>query len=334
MSSLRASAPEPVREPDPAMPATRPGLALGLMALSAVLFSVMNSLARAATTSTSWATVASTRAAIGAVVAYSVARARGGTVAAKDYRAVFWRSFFGTISMLSTFYALSSKAVSLGDVTTLLNLSPVFLAVLAPLVLKERTSGLVVGAIGLALGGVIFVVRPSFVFGGGASFGMAVTSGPSASVTALVATTAALSTSIAMMMLRRVGQTESPEAIAFHFSVFAAVVLFGFSLFDLRMPSPRDAVFMLLAGLSAGVAQLAMTRAYSLESAARVGGLSYLAVPTSALLGTMFLGEHLGPTTPVGMGLVIAGGVLITTRGRIRSAGTRSETKSVVASRP
>lgn len=283
------------------------------MALSAVLFSTMNFLARVATASTSWATVAATRAVIGALVAYGVARARGRSVAARDARAVFWRSFFGTISMLSTFYALSSKTLSLGDVVTLLNVSPVFLAIFAPFVLKERTSRLVALAIGVALTGVVFVVRPSFVFGAVVT-AAASTTGPSAATTAAVAIGAALSTSIAMMMLRRVGQTESPEAIAFHFSVFAAVVLTGISLFDLRAPSARDALFMVLAGLCAGIAQLSMTRAYSLESAARVGGMSYLAVPASALLGTLFLDERLGPTTTLGMILVIAGGVLVTTR--------------------
>jgi drug/metabolite transporter (DMT)-like permease len=76
---------------------------------------------------------------------------------------------------------------------------------------------------------------------------------------------------------------------------------------------------ILLAGICAGFAQLAMTRAYSLENAARVGGMSYLAVPVSALFGTHFLDERLGPTTTVGMILVVAGGVLVTTRPRVAS---------------
>ena len=52
-------------------------------------------------------------------------------------------------------------------------------------------------------------------------------SGPSAATTAAVAVSAAFFASIAMMMLRRVGKTENPEAIAVHFSVFAAVVMMG-----------------------------------------------------------------------------------------------------------
>lgn len=284
------------------------------MALSAVLFALMNFLARLATTSASWATVGAVRAIVGAIVALMVARMRGRSLAAKDGRAVFWRSLLGTIAMLSTFYVLSSRTVSLGNTVTLLNLSPVFLAVLAPVFLRERTSAAVAIAIALALGGVALVVRPTFLFGAeGNSITLASSSGgPSASTTVLVAVLAALSTSIAMMLLRRVGRTETAEAVAFHFSLFAAATLTGLSLFDLRAPSPRDAACMVAAGLCAGFAQLAMTRAYALEHAARVSGMSYLSVVASALLGAVAFGERPGPTAIAGMALVIAGGLLVT----------------------
>ena len=292
------------------------------MALSATLFAVMNFLARLATTSASWARVAAVRAAVGAIVALVLARMRGRSLAAKDKRAVFWRSLLGTLSMLSTFYALSSRTMTLGNTVTLLNLAPVCLAVLAPFFLHERTSGAVAIAIGVALTGVVLVVRPAFLFGdvSDATSIAAASSGPSSTTTVVVALLAALSTSIAMMFLRRVGKTESTEAIAFHFSTFAALTMGVISLFDVRLPTLRDALCMIGAGICAGFAQLAMTRAYALEQAARVSGMSYLSVVASALLGTALLHEPgPGPTAIAGMTLVIAGG-LIVTFARSRSA--------------
>lgn len=288
--------------------------ALGLMALGAMLFALMNVLARLATESASWASVAAVRALVGALVAFSVARLRGRSLAAKNARAVFWRSLFGTVAMLSTFYALSSRTVSLGNTVTLLNLSPVFLAVLAPVFLRERTSAAVALAIGLALAGVVLVVRPTFLFGASATDAVTTTAtiGPSPGVTVLVAVLAALSTSMAMMLLRRVGQTENAEAIAFHFSLFAAMTMGIISLFDLRPPTMRDTLCMVGAGFSAGFAQLAMTRAYALDHAARVSGMSYLSVVVSALLGAGMLGERPGPTAIGGMTLVIVAGLLVT----------------------
>lgn len=275
------------------------------MAGAAVLFSLMNFFAKLATTSSSWMTAGAVRALVGAFVAIGVARLRGASLAIKDRRAIFWRSLVGTLAMASTFYALSSRTLSLGDTVTLLNLTPVFLALLAPLFLGERTSFAIVVALALSLAGVVLVVHPSFAFGPS-------TGGPSAALTAALAALAAFLASIAMMLLRRVGPTETAEGIAVHFSLFAAVSLGLLSLSDLRMPTPRDALFMVAAGLFAGLGQIAMTRAYSLERAARVGSMSYLAVVTSAILGAVVLGEQPSASALLGMALVVSGGLVVT----------------------
>jgi drug/metabolite transporter (DMT)-like permease len=298
----------------PPGPARSPAAALTLMATSAILFALMNLLARLATTSAPWATVAAVRATVGVFVAFTVARIRGRSLAATNRKAIFWRSLFGTISMTLSFYALSSRTVSLGNTVTLLNLVPLFIAILAPIFLRESTSPLVAVAIAVAFTGVIFIVRPTFIFGGGEEHGLGV-AGPSATMTTIAAVCAACASSIAMMLLRRVGQTESAEVIAFHFSIFAAVTMTIIASFHLRVPSTRDALCMLGAGVCAGLGQLGMTRAYALEHAARVSGMGYLSVVASALLGALLLGEHPTSTAILGMGLVIAGGLLVTLRG-------------------
>jgi drug/metabolite transporter (DMT)-like permease len=283
------------------------------MAASAVLFAFMNFFARLASSSASWASVGAVRAAVGALVAIGVARSRGTSLVARDRRAVLWRSLLGTLSMIGTFYALSSRTLSLGDTVTLFNLTPVFLALLAPIFLRERTTSGVVVALALSLAGVVLVLHPSFVFGDHAARTIApLHGGPSARVTAGVAVLTAFTSSLAMMMLRRVGRTETPEAVAAHFSIFAAIALAIVSIFDLRVPTLRDAGFMIAAGVCAGFAQLAMTKAYALEAAAKVAGMSYLAVVTSALLGAAVLREVPSLTAVAGMVLVIAGGVVVT----------------------
>jgi drug/metabolite transporter (DMT)-like permease len=274
------------------------------MALGATLFALMNFFARLASSSASWASVGAVRAFIGALVAVAVARMRRAPLVVNDKRAMFWRSLLGTTAMVATFYALSSRTLSLGDTATLLNFTPVFLAILAPIFLRERTSFGVAFAIALSLAGVMLILRPASVFG---------THGPSSAsshTTALVALLAALSSSIAMMLLRKMGRKESAEAIALHFSLFATVTMLVFALFDPRIPTARDAFFMIAAGVCAGFAQIAMTRAYALEAAARVGGIGYVAVVVSALLGAIALHERPDAIAIAGMLLVIAGGLL------------------------
>jgi drug/metabolite transporter (DMT)-like permease len=208
--------------------------------------------------------------------------------------------------MGATFYALSSRTLPLADTVTLLNLTPLFLAALAPFVLGERTTLAVALALLLSLAGVVLVLHPSF------SWRASELPGPSAGATALVAVLAAFISSLAMMLLRRVGRTESPEAIALHFSLFAAAVLSALSLLDLRMPTARDAAFTGVAGVCAGFGQLAITRAYALERAARVSGMGYLAVVASGLLGAAVLGERPAGGAVLGMLLVVAGGLIVT----------------------
>jgi drug/metabolite transporter (DMT)-like permease len=276
------------------------------MALGAVLFALMNFFARLASSSASWMTIGGVRALIGALVALAVARMRGTSLVANDRWAMFWRSLFGTAAMGTTFYALSSHTLPLGDTVTLLNLTPIFLAVFAPFVLRERTSISVVFALLVSLGGVVLVLHPSFAWPSSIAV-----SGPSPRATAGFAVLAAFFSSIAMMMLRRVGRTENPEAIAIHFSVFAGVVMMLLSSFDLRMPALRDAGFIVAAGICAGFGQLALTRAYALERAARVSAMGYLAVVASAVLGAFVLGERPTLGAVAGMALVVAGGLVV-----------------------
>jgi drug/metabolite transporter (DMT)-like permease len=290
------------------------------MALGASLFALMNFFARLASSSASWASVGAVRAIIGAGVALAMARLRGVPLAARDRRAMFVRSLFGTAAMVATFYALSSRTLSLGDTACLLYLTPVFLAVLAPIFLREPTGAGVVLAIALSLAGVVLVLKPSIFFGleprsaprPDTLLGLFVPSGPSASATAAIAVLAAFFASIAMMQLRKMGATEAPETIALHFSVFAAVTMTALMLFDVRLPSARDAVFMAIAGVCAGFAQIAMTRAYALDAAARVGGVGYLSVVVSALLGAALLHERPDALAILGMALVVGGGLVAT----------------------
>lgn len=275
------------------------------MALSAVLFAAMNFFARLASASAPWPLVGAARALTGALIAALVATARGVPLRPRAPRRMWARSALGTSAMVCTFYALSRREMPLGDTTTLLNLTPVLLAVLTPTFLGERTGPRVFVAVAISLSGVALVLRPA------ALFGAAVATGTGALVAGSVATLASVFGAFAMMALRRLGQSEAPEPIALHFSLVAAATFSLLALPTLRLPSAQDALYMFAAGVSAGLAQLAMTRAYALERAARVSAVSYLAVAASAAAGALALHEWPAPLTLCGMGLVVGGGLVI-----------------------
>lgn len=278
------------------------------MAFSAVMFALMGFFAHVASAHAHWTVVAATRAAVGAAVAYGVARARAAPLLVKNRRGIWLRSVFGTASLLCTFFALGSP-LGLADVTTLINLTPVLIAVLGPRMLGERGGRRVIVALALCVVGVVLILHPAFLFGGG------VPRTRDAWIGAAAAVAATLFSANAMILLRRISPTEGAEAIALHFSLVAAGTTLLLALPHLSVPGLGAGAAMLVAGLSAGVAQLAMTRAYALERAARVSGVGYLAVVVSAILGAAVLGEKPGVAAMMGMGLVVAGGLVVSVAG-------------------
>ena len=96
-----------------------------------------------------------------------------------------------------------------------------------------------------------------------------------------------------------------------HFSLVALVTTVLLSIPGWRTPSPRAALFLLGTGLAGGGAQLAMTRAYSLDSAARVSALTYLGILFTVLLAIPVFGERPSVTQMAGALAVIGAGLLL-----------------------
>src|SRR5262249_17400160 len=131
--------------------------AFAWMAASACGFALMNFFAHVASREVHWSLVVSVRALVGALVAYSVSRVPGTTLVVRDWRGLAMRSVLGTVSMMSTFYAVGSAALALGDAVALVNLAPVFLALLGPVLLGERGGRRVRIAIPLSVTGLVLI---------------------------------------------------------------------------------------------------------------------------------------------------------------------------------
>lgn len=274
------------------------------MATGAVCFSVMNVLAKIASESAHFSVVAMVRAGVGALVAFLVARLTGASLVVVNRRAMWLRSAFGTTSMLATFAALSEVSLPVGDAATLFNLSPVGIALLSPFVLGERSGRRLGVSVSFCLLGASCILRPTFLFPSAHEYPR----GPAA-----IAVLAALSTSCAMMMLRRV-RHESSAGVAFHFSCFAcaATALIAVPhLWTAGLPPWPAYGTMLCTGVAAGLGQLCMTRAYALDHAARVAAYGYLSVAGSALAAYLLRGERLDRVSVFGMAMVTVGGLVV-----------------------
>jgi len=111
--------------------------------------------------------------------------------------------------------------------------------------------------------------------------------------------------------VRRLGQEGEPEwRVVFFFSLTCSVAFGVLAAADgVAAPHADDLPLLLGLGLSATLAQLAMTRAYGRGRTLVAGCLSYSTLLFSALVGALVLGEMPGPLAWLGMTLIVMAGV-------------------------
>ncbi len=216
---------------------------------------------------------------------------------------VYLRSLFGIGAMATSFFAV--QALSLVQHNVLGLLQPVFVALLAPLLLRERMHALVLLSLVLAGGGALLVIAP------GAEF----TAVPL--VPALLAIASALLSAFAHMMIRRTAASEHPEVVVFHFALHSTLfgLLWSVGAGELgRLFALVSATTLVpLAGIAVlGVlGQLAMTRAYGHAPATLVSIVAYVGIPMSLVADLLFWDAHAGWSAALGSLLMVAAGLLL-----------------------
>jgi drug/metabolite transporter (DMT)-like permease len=270
------------------------------MVAAQLLFAFMAAGARIGGRTMPWQEVCASRFLVGAITAAIVARARGASLRMTATREAWLRSAFGTLAAAGTFFLYSLPVLPIGDAATLFATAPIFVALMSAPLLGEPIAKSHALALVLGFGGIALVAKPTF---------------STAGQLVIIGSATAVSSALAMVSLRRIGPNESSEAIVFHFACVGFVVMTLASAPVWRTPGLHDALVLLVAGLSAGLAQIAMTRAYALDHAARVSALAYSGVVFTRLLAIVAFGEVPNATQAIGSLLVIGSGVLLAVRG-------------------
>jgi drug/metabolite transporter (DMT)-like permease len=266
------------------------------MVLAQFCFAGMNVCTRLGAAHLPWPEIAAARFLIGALIAVTLAAARGASLRVTDRPGTWRRSVFGTLSAVGTFYALGSTKIGLGDAATLSATAPIFVALLSGRLLGERVGRRVWLAVAVAFGGIVLLLRPSFEL---------------AAPVAIVATVGAFFYALAMIWLRKIGPGESHEAVVLHFSLVGCATMVALALPRWVWPDLEGGLYLLGAGLGGGGAQLAMTRAYSLQRAAPVTALSNLGIVFTYLLALLVFPGRPSGWQIAGSLLVIAATVIV-----------------------
>jgi DME family drug/metabolite transporter len=190
-------------------------------------------------------------------------------------------------------------------------LAPVYLAFVAPRVFHERTEGIVYGALGVGLGGMVLILVPGLVAGGARL-----------SVAGLFYALAAGVMYTGYLLFAKTLRNDhvSSTTVVFTQSVFTAVTILPLGLVQTlghASITGRD----VLMGLALGVITTALTfslfmhgmRYIRVQHASIMGYLEPVSAPFYALL---FLGQRPSPWTLAGGALIIAAGVLVVAFGK------------------
>jgi drug/metabolite transporter (DMT)-like permease len=169
---------------------------------------------------------------------------------------------------------------------------PVWTAILAALLLKEKLTPNRIAMLVLGLAGVLIILRP-----GVSVFHPA----------ALVALAASLFYAGNMIATKRLAATDSPLAILFWMSVVQTPLSLVTAIPQWVAPPPADLPWMAVMGIGSYAAHYCMSRAFKLADATVVVPIDFIRLPLIAVVGAVFYAEPFDPMILAGAAIIFAG---------------------------
>jgi drug/metabolite transporter (DMT)-like permease len=220
-----------------------------------------------------------------------------GTIRTAYFAGHVTRSVVGSISLIGYFYAMSN--LPLATAQTLNYTSPIFLAIATVVVLGERFTYWLTGAIVLGFAGVALLLQPTIQGGKESAAWIGLFSGVFAAW--------------AYLSVRSLGKLGEPDfRVVFWFTVIGSIICAGWQLATSSFHPLRWSNVWIVVGIGfcGTIAQLAMTRAYRTGNTLVVGSLSYSTLVFGALAAFVIGNERLAPLELAGMAVIIASGIL------------------------
>jgi len=192
------------------------------------------------------------------------------------------------------FYSIAT--IPLAQVVVLEFTNPIWVALLAPLLLAEHLTKTRLASVLLGFAGIVIVAQP-----GSATLGLG----------HLAALSAAVFFALTNIVTKRLTRTNSLLSIIFWMTLTQAVL--GFICAapgGIAFPSPPLYPWMIVLAGGALGAHLCLTKALGLAPAVIVGPMDFLRLPVIAVAGMLLYGEPLQAAVFIGGGVIIAGNLL------------------------
>lgn len=209
----------------------------------------------------------------------------------------FLRGIVSAAAMLCWFTALGSLPV--GDAIAIQFTLPLFLVLLAALVLRESVDVQRWIAVAVGFAGTLVIIRPGFQ-------------------TVNLAIGLVLASAVFYAgnhaFTKAMSATESGVAIAFYMNLVHIPIAGTLALFDWRPPAWHHVGWVIALGLCGTYAHVFLTRAFAHADASALAPLDFLRLPVAATLAYWLFGDVSDGWTWLGAAIVFAAGLAITRR--------------------
>jgi drug/metabolite transporter (DMT)-like permease len=220
------------------------------------------------------------------------------------------RGLLGFSAMILFFYTIT--VIPLGEAITLNKTSPLFVAILGFFLLKEHLSRIGILALFLGFSGVVTITKPSGMMMGYEHF-LGVMGGFFAAAAYATIRTLKDIYDPRVIVLSFMGMGTAVPLLMFMVAEFyTPPVYLEFLVSSFRWPDkPMVWFFIALMALIATFSQWLLTKAYTTTQAGIVGIVSYTNIPFAIGFGVMLGDAFPDMIALAGIGLIIAGGLLV-----------------------
>jgi len=236
------------------------------------------------------------RSAVIAMLTFILSKIQNKSLSFEDPKWLLARCISGLSAMACYFYAI--PLISLTTAVVLQWTSPLFVALFSGYLIKEKVSPFLFLCIGVAFTGTILIISPSF---------------EAIEINALYALISGILSAIAYLSIRQLRSTATSESVVFWFAIFCVIFSLPFSVKELLTISTYEIQVLIGVGITAGIGQIGMTKAYHAAKAAYIGAFSYSTVVVSWVYGFFIFNEVLSIWDMVGTLLIVGSGIFLAT---------------------
>lgn len=217
-----------------------------------------------------------------------------------------WRGLLGLAAMALNFMALAY--LPLPDAIALGYAMPLFVTILAALLLAEPVRAFRLVAVLVGLAGVLIVLWPRLAFLKGES------ALPGETFGAICALTGALVVALGSVVVTRLIRAERTTTVVFYFSAISSAGFLLTAPFGWKWPDALTLAILFLSGFLGGVSQLLVTQSYRYADTSAVAPFEYVSILFGIALGYFLFSEVPTLTMLAGSTIVIAAGLFMILR--------------------